>query len=339
MIASLTLLSPAGLLLALLAAVPVGAFLLAERRVRAVAQALRLGPPKPSSLRAVVVAVAVALLAVAAARPVLRTTETRTTRTDAQLFVVVDVSRSMRASASADSQTRLGRARAVALRLRDAVPEVPAGIAGLTDRVLPYVFPTGDAAVFRDVLARSLAAEAPPPREVLPVASWFDALGELQRTGFFAPSARRRLCVLITDGESRPFSASDVAVALLEPPACELVIVQVGNAGERIYDDAGRPEPQFRPLPTAGSNVASLAEAAGGSVFGEAAAADAAQALATAAGTGPTRKVGLEPSQTELAPLAAAGSLLLVLGVVLAPFAGVRLARWPLGGYDRKQEA
>jgi hypothetical protein len=49
--------------------------------------------------------------------------------------------------------------------------------------------------------------------------------------------------------------------------------------------------------------------------------------------------MGLEPNQTELAPLAAAGSLILVLGLVLAPFATIRLARWSLGGYDRKQEA
>ena len=53
---------------------------------------------------------------------------------------------------------------------------MPAGVAGLTDRVLPYSFPTATAATFDDVLAHSVLVEAPPPQESSTVATSFDAL-------------------------------------------------------------------------------------------------------------------------------------------------------------------
>ena len=41
-----------------------------------------------------------------------------------------------------------------------AVPDVPAGVAGLTDRILPYVFATSDEATFEDVVGPSVLVEA-----------------------------------------------------------------------------------------------------------------------------------------------------------------------------------
>jgi hypothetical protein len=237
-------------------------------------------------------------------------------RTDAQAFFVVDVSRSMLAASGAQAPTRLERAMSVALELRASIPEVPAGVAGLTDRVLPYVFPTSDAAVFAGVLARSVTAESPPPREVSSVATSFDALADLQRRGFFPRSAERRLCVVVTDGESRPFASDDVAQALLASPSCRLLVVRVGDAEERIFAPDGRAEPQYRPRETAAASVETLAAATGGRAVAEDAVAEAGRALRTLAGTGPTSRVGTGVSTTELAPYLAGGAAVVVLALL-----------------------
>jgi hypothetical protein len=197
---------------------------------------------------------------------------------------------------------------------------VPAGVAGLTDRVLPYVFPTSDASVFAGVLARSVTAESPPPREVSSVATSFGALADLQLRGFFPRTAERRLCVVVTDGESRPFASDEVGAALLASPSCRLLVVRVGDAGERIFAPGGRPEPQYRPRETAAASVEALAAATGGRAFDEGAAAEAGRALGTVAGTGPRSRVGTGVSTTELAPYlagAAAIAILALLGAAL----------------------
>ena len=66
----------------------------------------------------------------------------------------------MRASSAPGEPTRLVRARAAVMRVRRTVPDVPAGLAGLTDRVLPYLFPTVDAAGFAETLRLSVAVES-----------------------------------------------------------------------------------------------------------------------------------------------------------------------------------
>ena len=70
--------------------------------------------------------------------------EGREARTDVEALFVLDVSRSMLAAAGPDDATRLERAREAALELRATIPQVRAGVAGLTDRALPYLFPTLD---------------------------------------------------------------------------------------------------------------------------------------------------------------------------------------------------
>ena len=69
----------------------------------------------------------------------------------------------MLASAGPGEPTRLQRARSAVEQLRLAVPDVPAGISGLTDRALPYLFPTLDADVFSETLAQSVQVDSPPP--------------------------------------------------------------------------------------------------------------------------------------------------------------------------------
>jgi hypothetical protein len=331
MAASLTFLAPAGALVCLAAVVPFVAALLAGRRTREVARSIGLRPASARSqaLRVSALAAAVILLGLAVARPALRTEETREARTDAQAFFVFDVSRSMRARSGPTAPTRLERAREAALRLRAAVDSVPSGAASLTDRVLPYVFPTSNERVFRSVVTRSVTVETPPPREVRSLATTFDALADLPRRSFFARDAKVRLCVVLTDGETRSFSSSEVGAALLASPRCRLVVVRVGGAGDRIYDDTGRPEAQYRPQEDAGAAVEALAAAAGGNAFTEDDVDSAADTLRSLAGQGPTRSVGVETSTTELAPylalVACAAILVLVLGpLVLERFVAIR---------------
>ena len=87
--------------------------------------------------------------------------EPRQVRTDAEVYFVFDITRSMLASAGAGEPTRLARARRFARRVRAAVPDVPAGIASFTNRVVPHVFPTPSLALFSSgarPLARDRAA-------------------------------------------------------------------------------------------------------------------------------------------------------------------------------------
>ena len=87
--------------------------------------------------------------------------------------------------------------------LRTSVADVPSGLTGFTDRVLPYLFPTGDDRAFAQTLERSVRAEAPPPQQANLVATTFEALPALGRDGFFSPGAKFRTRVLVTDGEAR----------------------------------------------------------------------------------------------------------------------------------------
>ena len=161
----MTLLAPAGLLLAL-GVVPALALLArGERRAGRIRSLLGLLPPGRFRRGgpAVALCVAAALLALAASRPVVRETQARYVRSDAEAIFALDISRSMLAAASPSAPDRLARAKAAAETLRAAIPDVPAGVASFTDRALPNLFPTADAGVFAATVDRSVAIERPPP--------------------------------------------------------------------------------------------------------------------------------------------------------------------------------
>ena len=209
----------------------------------------------------------------------------------------------MLASESPEAPTRLERARGAALELRAAIPQVPAGLAGFTDRALPYLFPTLDPRPFASTLREAVAIESPPPQQVARVATNFDALASLGTNGFFPPGLERRVCVVLTDGESAPFARAG---------ACRLVVVQLWGSGERIYRD-GRPEAQYRPDAAAPALAARL-----GPVTREDDLGRARELLATAVGDGPARDVRDSDQNTvELAQYAALAGLGLVLWLVL----------------------
>jgi hypothetical protein len=316
--ASVVFLSPLAGLAVRGAAVPLGVAAFTVRRSQSVAAILGLtpAPRRLGATRAACAAAICVLLGLAAAQPVLQATGSERMRRSSEVLFVVDVSRSMLASDGPEGSARLERARRVVLDLRRAVPDVPAAVAGLTDRVLPYVFATSDESTFENVVRRSVSVEAPPPQDVARNATSFGALAAVQSSGFFPSSATHRTCVFVTDGETAPYSSGDVAAALDGPRGCSLLVVQVWTPGERVYGVDGRPEAAYRPDRAAPSLVQQLAQATSGQSFDVADASQAARALRRLAEVGPTEHVTLVERQRRLAPALAGAAL--VLAVALA---------------------
>jgi VWA domain-containing protein len=248
-------LSPLGSLVALAALLPLGAAVLRERRLAAARRLLGLpGPGRRAYATAAAAAAAVGLLALAAAQPALSRSEGAVLRTDAEAYVVLDNSRSMEAVEQRGGPTRFDRARQLALRLRDALPDVPWGVASFNDRTLVHAFPTGDRSLFAATLEQSVAVGRPRPAFREKRATELSALAA--GGGFFRPSTRKRLFVLLTDGESQPFAAAQLAQRLRAKRA-RLVVVRFWNARERVYDGAGR-DLGYRPDATSAEQLAAL---------------------------------------------------------------------------------
>ena len=195
---------------------------------------------------------------------------------------------------------------------------MPSGIATLTDRALPDLFPTSDAAQFALTMNRAVGIEQPPPTISAVVATNIGAVGALGTQNFFAPppTGRRRLVVLLTDGESRGFDPGPVGQALARAPGVHLVVVRVGSDGrERLGREAAASR-ATTPTRTAGDRLASLASAADGKVFSEGSVGAAASAVRGALGSGPTVVRGHTAKTRTLAPYVALLALLPLLLVL-----------------------
>jgi hypothetical protein len=340
-VASLAFLSPLAGLAVLGAVVPVGVAMVAARRGRRVAEVLGLTPVPlrldvPRTATAVAICV---LLGLAAAQPVLRTTGSERVRRSSEVLFVMDVSRSMLASDGPRGISRLERARRVALDLRRAVPDVPAAVAGLTDRVLPYVFATADESTFENVVHHSVAVDAPPPQDVSRTATSFGALAAVPASGFFPVSATHRTCVLVTDGESAPYSSTEVAAALDGARGCSLLVVQVWAPDERIYGVDGRPEAAYRADGTARSLVQRLAQVTGGQSFDAGQAAQAADVLRRLAEVGPAERRTAVERQQRLGPALAGVALVLALGLAASVLRTGRFRASALRAYSAGMRA
>jgi len=306
---TLTLLTPLCVLVVLAAALPLAAVAAGARRARAVRAALRLHPPRRGADAVALGAIAgvFVLLGLAAAQPALSHTSRREVRPDAQALFVLDTSRSMAAASGPAAPTRLARAKAAAARLRAGLPEIESGIATLTDRVLPDLLPVADLPSFDATLTRAVGIEQPPPRSGGVRATSFAALGAIARSGFFADAAKRRVVVLLTDGESTAFDPAAIARAL---DGVELVAVRFWRSGESVYGPSRRPEPAYRPDPAAPAALDALAAAARGRVYGEGDLGGAAARLHTLLGGGPrVAVVGRRRSDIPLAPYLALAAL------------------------------
>ena len=311
MATSLVFLSPLGALLILGVLLPIGAVFLVRRRARRVRTGLGLIEPSPWHvvLTLATMIAAGTFLGVAAAQPVVERTTTVHVRTDAEAFVVVDISRSMLARRGASGEQRIDRAKRIARELRASLADVRFGVVSLTDRVLPHLFPSADADVFEATLDRSLGIEQPPPRSSLATsATKLDALAAIRTLHFFAPLSRKRLLVVLTDGETQPVAGARLGALLQRPPAIETVFVHLWHPDERVYT-GNVPEAQYRPDPSARALLDGIAKSVGGSVFAEGDVTPATQKARELLGSGPTVVQGEESGRVPLAPYLAAAAL------------------------------
>jgi hypothetical protein len=316
----MTFLTPLGGLMALAALIPLAGFVAGRGRVSAVRSALGLMPPARISMarRAAGVS-AIAVLGLAATQPAVSAVAIGRTRTNVEVLFVLDTSRSMAASASADSATRLARAEVAAARLRAEIPTVPAGIATLTDRVLPDLIPVTDVAAFDSVLTQAVAIESPPPTETLVArVTTYSALEDIGTGDYFDPGVRRRVVVLLSDGESLPVNGGQIAAQL--PPAFgyRFLAVRFWAADEGVYDPNGRREPGYHPDPAGRALLAQLAASLGGRSYEEADLGAAGGYLHKIVGSGQTVTTRRVASVRTLAPFVA-GLAVLLLALSLAP--------------------
>jgi hypothetical protein len=308
---------------------PLAAAWLVARRHAWLRKALDLQEPAHRNVVELSCLAAVPLLfALAAAGPAIRMPVGHSVRASTEAIFVLDVSRSMEAGPGQHAPNRLSQAKADAVELRDAIPDVPAGVSSLTTVLLPELFPTPDEQSFVQTIDGSLAVLKPPPPDFQPVATSFDPLGALGSQGFYKPTTRDRIVVLLTDGESGPFDARGVAAGLESSSTSQplfgqpsrsiagrikLVIVRVGTAVDRIYESAGGIDPSYRPALNAADLVSELARVTAGVAFSADELAKATSTLRADAGTlpaHPSHTAAAQTATTRLAPYVALAAIL-----------------------------
>jgi hypothetical protein len=313
----LTFLTPLGALVAPGVLLPLGALWLNERRARRVRAALRVEAPplRSRAATAVLLALVPVLLGLGLAQPVLESTRTVRTRTDAQAFYVLDTSVSMAASPGPGRPTRLARAIADAQRMHLSLGDVPSGVATMTDRVLPNIFPTASQQEFAAAMADTVGIDEPPPKGLSDRATTFAALDTFAGTNFFSPSIPHRLLILFTDGETAPYFSGDLRQSLEGPPRTSLVVVRVWRSGERIYRGR-KADPDYHADSHGGKAVAALAAALHGRAYDEHHIGAATSAARKLLGRGTVSNLGVGLHVVALAKwlaLAAAAPVLLLL--------------------------
>jgi hypothetical protein len=302
--------SPEGALVGAAVLGPVAALLLIERRARRVRRVLGLRRPRRGRLLAEGLATVLfaVLVALAAAQPLLARTDATFVRADAEVYLVLDTSRSMLAAPSAESDSRFERARDQAGRLREELAGIPVGLASLTDRLLPHLFPTPDRDAFAATLERAMAVDRPPPRVERNRSSEFAALAEAGVWNYFSENLTGRLLVVFTDGEGQPSDVEGLRGGLGSQPTIKMLFVHVWDEGESVFGDAG-PELQYAPDPTSRELLGQLATVTGGRVFADGDVAAVASAVRGALGAG-TRASSQQHGEPEpLAPYAVTAAL------------------------------
>ena len=287
----------AGILLAL------AAFAVGERRARRACAVLRLRPRSGSSLLADVAAFVAlgALISLAAAQPVVSSIDTSRGRADAEVVMVFDITRSMLAQSGRSGTSRFDRSRALAKDIRLRIPDVKVGVASLTDRVLPHLFPSLSPHAFSTTLDRALGIERPPPdRRALRRATALGALPDVTRLNFFSRGARRRVAIVFTDGETIPVGLGTLRARFLTERT-SLVFFHVWGSDERVYMANGLDEP-YRADPSSGAALQQVAFAADGYVFTESQPAPALATIQRLVGKGPHIRQGRELSARALSP-------------------------------------
>ncbi|HEY7208311.1 MAG TPA: hypothetical protein VH416_08710 [Gaiellaceae bacterium] len=317
----LSFLSPAGALVALAIVLPLLGFALLERRAGRVRRALRLPEPEARSRwePLVLIGAVAVLLGIACAQPVLSISHSKAARSDAEILFAFDVSRSMEAAASPDSPSRLERAKALGNRLRDDLADVPSGIVGLTDRTLPYLFPTANGAVFRAAVRDDVRIEYPPPTATFGDSgsrvTLLSALSSLATKNYYSPGITRRVLIVLSDDETVSFSYRALGAVFRKAPRIRPIFVHLWNGDEHVWVN-GRPNPAYHPDPSSGPTAQRLADATGGSLYDEHQV-DAIVAAARAqVGSGGVQSLRLDRARTPIAPWVALAAIV-PLGLVL----------------------
>lgn len=289
----LEFLSPFGGLLVFGFAVPLLALLYVERRSQRLREILGLERPELRSRLPIVACLAAipALLAVTLSQPVLRFTGAHSVRTDAEAFYVFDVSRSMSAAPTAGGTRRLVRAVDVAEQAHQRLAGIPSGVATMTDRVVPSVFPTGNDEVFIASVEDALTIGQPPPRGYDKVGTLFAAVDTFASGTFFSTTAKHRVAIVLTDGESRPFNVADLRQTLASGPPVTFVIVRIWSSHDRVWIGKA-PAADYRADPASERRTVDLARATGGTVFSPADIDGIVGAVRKAVGSGPVVERG-----------------------------------------------
>lgn len=312
-------LTPLAAIVALVGIVPLVAFRVADGRRRRVNGLLGLAEP---SLRfriapAIALAAIAALVGLASTQPTVVRRSAKHVRTDAEAFFVLDTSRSMIASSGAGRPTRFARARALAERLRNDLPDIPVGLASITDRTLPHVFPTPDVDTFATALHKVMGIERPPPTDGFSVrVTTLGSLSHIASDNFFSAAATHRLLVVFTDAETKPFTEAGIANLFQTPPAVHAVIVRIWHAGERVYLHDGSVDPLYRADPLSKATADELASAVHGVAVDEDSPGRLTEVARQALGHGPTVTLSQEKRRLALAPYVA-GLVFLPLGLLL----------------------
>lgn len=329
-----TFLSPVSAVLGLAVLVPLMAVVLRERRHGRIRERLGVGPVGrwASAPVALALVVAFGLLAAAAAQPVVRVESTVLQRADAEAYVLIDITRSMLASRSPGSTARIERAQDAAVELRRALPDVPFGVASLTNRPLPHLFPTADGEEFERVVRQAVGVNRPPGSKggLFGVATDFQAIESIGSDNWFSPATTKRLVVLLSDGESDPFAPRHLVRALAKG-GVDLIVVRLWDSRDRVWQPDGTAEDGYRPIPSTITRLSDLAGlTTGGHVFGPDDLGDVVRAARTYLGLGPVVPVDAPGHTVSLAPyavLAACLPLALLVLPGLLPRRASRTAR------------
>lgn len=308
--------SPLAALVALGVVVPLAAFALLEVRARRVAQVLTLEPPPLRTRLGVPLAITfvAALLGLAAAQPVISGTRERVGRADVEVYLMFDTSRSMLAKRTFESPSRLERAKSIALQVRQSIGNVPVGIASLTDRLLPHLFPTLDSEVFASTLKDAIGIERPPPAGSNVLATDYNTLSDAATNEYYKPDVEKRLLVAFSDGESRYFD--DVVLRRnLDKGNVHILFVQLWHPNEKVFLRADSPDPAYRPDPESARTARRIAQAGDGEVLPEDESA-VENAVRSFVGSGPAQKIREQRTRVSLGPYIALAALL-PLGFVL----------------------
>ena len=312
---SLAFLTPAAMLVGLLAVLGVLVLRSVGRRSDALCVALRLEPTgRPRVVLDSLPLVAVAfLLAAAAAQPVLSVRQAREGREGVEVITVIDVTRSMLARRSPSEPTRLDRSRALAKEVRGAFREVEFGLTSLTDRVLPHLFPTLGVNSFAATVDRAIGIERPPPDRRSRRATALGALAELGRSHFFSPESYRRVALVITDGETVPVDLGTLRARLVNGRVAT-IFVHVWRQDEAIFESEDSASAAYRPDASSSRALRRIAGAVDGALFVEGETSEVIGEIRRLVGDGPKVPRGRELRTIALAPhLAAAAFLPLLL--------------------------